>query len=157
MNKTKAFVACGAIGVIGSLCLFTGYRVGKDSCIRQIQSAAQPDREGLAWLTRLIDQNPGIITEWFTIAVHKGTNAPYWTIRGGRPLNQQQFEQFIAKLHQNDIGQVFLYGEEDATVRQVEQTLDLLRAHSISNVLLFARVQGVVAPPFEFPDELKKE
>jgi hypothetical protein len=75
----------------------------------------------------------------------------------GKALNQPEFERILGKMEQYGAGELFLYGEEDVTVQQVELTLDILRDHSVTNVWLFQRVQGVLDPPFEMPEGLRRD
>ena len=100
--------------------------------------------------------NPGAMIDWFGVCVCRGTNGLYWTIQNGRPLDRQGIESILAKLSSLEVGSVFVYGEENATVQQVEETLDILKAHSFSNVLMFSRVQGALNPPFGWPEELEE-
>jgi hypothetical protein len=158
MNATAKRVL-GIIGivVIAGLCYLWGHHTGQQETIRQVKMALLAGKTDPAWVTRWEKNNWGVLGEWITLMIHKGTNAPYWSFDNGKALNQPEFERILGKMEQYGAGELFLYGEEDVTVQQVELTLDILRAHSVTNILMFTRVQGVIEPPFEMPADMMKE
>lgn len=153
MNATAKRML-GIVGIVGivaiaGLCYLWGHHAGRNNGIRQVKMAFKTGKEDLAWWTRWENENKRAgIMEWLTVTIHRGTNEPYWTIRDGKPLKRDEFERVIGKLRQFGITEIFIYGEDEVTVQQVEQTLDILHAHSVTNIVLFTRVQGVLDSPF---------
>jgi len=154
MKRVTALSACAGAVVFIGLSLTIGYHAGQRSALRRMRTAIEARAAGAAWVTQDIVDHPGALIDWLTICVCAGTNGPYWTLRGSRPLDRKELESILARINPVGCGGMFVYGETNATVEQVEQTLDILKAHSFSNVLMFARVQGVLDPPFEWPEEL---
>jgi hypothetical protein len=136
---------------------FTRKMNASQRAIHQANLAYTGRRSDLAWVSRDIQDHPDAHIDWVTVTIRKGTNETYWAFGNGKPLNRDEFEKAVVKLRQFGIDKLFVYGEDEATVQQVNLTLDILEAHSITNVLLFTRVQGVIDPPFKMPESLKLE
>jgi hypothetical protein len=134
---------------------FTRKMSESQQAIRQANLPYKGRGSDLAWVSRDMAKHPDALIDWVTVTIRKGTNVPYWSFGGGKSLNQPNFEHILEKLEQYGAGELFLYAEDEVTVRQVELTLDILRSHSVTNILMFTRVQGVIAPPFEMPEGLK--
>lgn len=156
MKRTTAIIAC-AVG-LASICasLVIGYRAGERSSLRKMRAAFKTQTASSGWVSKDIADNSGAMIDWLTLCVCRGTDGPYWTMRNGGPLDRQALDVVLGKLSSAGISSVFVYGQENATVQQVEETLDILKEHSFSNVLMFTRVQGILKPPFEWSGELEE-
>ncbi len=150
----RVLVIVGIVATAG-VCYWWGRQEGRHDCIRQMRMAFRTGNKDLAWVTKEMNSQPNAMIDWLTVMIHVGTNAPQWSFGNGKRFNQSEFEEKIRKLGEYGPQGIFIYGEDDATVQQVNLTLDILQAHSVTNILLFTRVQGVMDPPFKMPDGLE--